>query len=423
MSVSANWSSCDWSASSYDSWIHITSGSSGSGSGSVSYSVDANNTGGFRTGSMTIAEKTFTISQTTPACTYSISPASKSFTSSGGSGSVSVSTNVSSCTWSASSNNSWIHITSGSSGSGSGSVRYSVDAATGDGRTGTMTIAGKTFTVSQTHGCTYSINSTSKSFTDSGGSGSVSVSANLSSCTWTASSNDESWIHITSGSSGSGSGTGTVVYSVDVNTGNTRTGSMIIAGGTYNVSQTGTSGPKSLPEAVDNNSLEYSTWGNKDWFGQSTTKYYDGDAAQSGDIGNGQKSVMQGTITGPGKIGFYWKVSSEESHDKLKFYIDGVWQAGISGNTDWDHKTFTIPSGYHKLRWIYAKDGSVSKNSDCGWVDKITWEPGIDSSVILESETSDDNIFKPTNNFGSTSYHTWGEKRSRVASKIFNICV
>ena len=48
------------------------------------------------------------------------------------------------------SNASFITITSGSSGSGNGTVNYSVAANTGTtSRTGTMTIAGRTFTVTQ----------------------------------------------------------------------------------------------------------------------------------------------------------------------------------------------------------------------------------------------------------------------------------
>jgi len=43
----------------------------------------------------------------------------------------------------AASNNSWIHVTSGSSGTGSGTVNYSVDAMQGLPH-GTMTIAGHT---------------------------------------------------------------------------------------------------------------------------------------------------------------------------------------------------------------------------------------------------------------------------------------
>ncbi len=84
-------------------------------------------------------------------CSYSISPTARSIGSGGGSGSVSVSAGGG-CSWTARSNNSWLHVTGGASGSGSGTVNYSVDANSGGARTGTLTIAGHTFTVSQTGG-------------------------------------------------------------------------------------------------------------------------------------------------------------------------------------------------------------------------------------------------------------------------------
>jgi hypothetical protein len=85
-----------------------------------------------------------------PTCSFTISPTSKSFTASGGTGSVSVSTPASTCAWTAASNASWITIKSGASGQGNGTVSYSVAVNTGrNTRTGTMTIAGQTFTVQQ----------------------------------------------------------------------------------------------------------------------------------------------------------------------------------------------------------------------------------------------------------------------------------
>jgi hypothetical protein len=115
----------------------------------VNYSVAANTSTSSRTGTMTIAGQTFTVNQAGTSCSYSISPTSQSFGSGGGSGSVSV-TAGSGCSWTAVSNASWITITSGSSGSGNGTVNYSVAANTStSSRTGTMTIAGQSFTVNQ----------------------------------------------------------------------------------------------------------------------------------------------------------------------------------------------------------------------------------------------------------------------------------
>jgi hypothetical protein len=54
---------CAWTATSNVSWITITAGASGSGNGAVSYSVPTNNSGGPRTGTLTVAGQTVTVTE------------------------------------------------------------------------------------------------------------------------------------------------------------------------------------------------------------------------------------------------------------------------------------------------------------------------------------------------------------------------
>jgi hypothetical protein len=56
-------SGCVWQATSNADWITITSGSNGNGSGVVGYFVAANNNAAPRTGTLTIARQTFTVTQ------------------------------------------------------------------------------------------------------------------------------------------------------------------------------------------------------------------------------------------------------------------------------------------------------------------------------------------------------------------------
>jgi hypothetical protein len=56
-------SGCNWTATSNASFITVTSGSSGSGNGTVSYSVAPNTGASQRTGTITIAGQTFTVTQ------------------------------------------------------------------------------------------------------------------------------------------------------------------------------------------------------------------------------------------------------------------------------------------------------------------------------------------------------------------------
>ncbi len=82
------------------------------------------------------------------SCTFSISPTSVTVAAAGATGTVAV-TAGSGCSWTAASNDAWITVTGGASGTGNGTVSYSVAANTASQRTGTVTIAGQTFTVTQ----------------------------------------------------------------------------------------------------------------------------------------------------------------------------------------------------------------------------------------------------------------------------------
>ncbi len=148
---------CPWTIVSTDtSWLTITSSASGAGSGNVSYSVAADTANVKRTASIFVEQSPGTASLAvtqdpgSSGCNYSLSSYSNPLGVSGGSGSFNVVATGSGCSWTATSNNSaWLHITSGSTGSGGGTVSYTVDANAGSARTGTITAAGQTFTVSE----------------------------------------------------------------------------------------------------------------------------------------------------------------------------------------------------------------------------------------------------------------------------------
>jgi len=139
---------CPWTAASQASWITVTSPASGSGATTVRFTVAAN-TAAARIGTLAIAGQTFTVNQAAPSCTYSISPTKDSFKSKGGTGTLIAVSAAAGCSWTATSNASWITITDGATGSGNGTVRFKVETNKGTQRTGTLTIAGQTFTVDQ----------------------------------------------------------------------------------------------------------------------------------------------------------------------------------------------------------------------------------------------------------------------------------
>jgi len=137
---------CEWEVSTSDGWIQLAKDA---GSGGVSFTVAANPSNTSRTGAVIVEDKTFTVVQeASNDCSYTISPLSRSFGSGGGSDTVSVDTGAG-CEWTAVADVAWIEVTAGAAGSGPGTVNYTVSANAGDVRSGTLSVAGATFTVYQ----------------------------------------------------------------------------------------------------------------------------------------------------------------------------------------------------------------------------------------------------------------------------------
>jgi uncharacterized protein (TIGR02145 family) len=90
--------------------------------------------------------------KTSPTCTFNIVPATGTFPAGGDSQVVSITVSDSSCNWTTSSSLSWVNL-SPTTGTGSGTVTVKVDKHTGTNtRTGKVTIAGKTYTITQSAG-------------------------------------------------------------------------------------------------------------------------------------------------------------------------------------------------------------------------------------------------------------------------------
>jgi glucose/arabinose dehydrogenase len=229
---------CPWTAVSNASWITVTSGASRTGTGQTVFAVAPNHQStSARVGTLTIASRTFTVTQA--GCTYTLSPTSRAVPVGGvPSAAASVSTS-SGCSWTAESHDPWIVVTSGAARTGSGQLVFRVASnhETTASRVGTLTIAGSTFTVTQA-GCSYSLTPTSRAVPAGGQAGLTLNVVAPAGCSWTATEND-AWLAITAGRSGAGNGR--VDFRVAANQGSTstRTGTLTIAGRIFTVVQPG----------------------------------------------------------------------------------------------------------------------------------------------------------------------------------------
>jgi hypothetical protein len=235
VAVTATHAECAWTTTVPNSanWITL-SPANGTGNRSVTVTVAANN-GASRQASLTIAGKTHTVSQRAGTCSFTISPATHAAPAGGESYEVSVTATHAECAWEASvpdGSSSWITLRP-ASGTGNGSVTITIAANSGASRQATLTIAGKSHTVSQAATCSFTISPATRAAPAEGESYEVSVTATDAQCAWTTEVNSN-WITL---STGSGTGSGSVTVTVAANGGLARQAQITIAGQPHSVSQ------------------------------------------------------------------------------------------------------------------------------------------------------------------------------------------
>ena len=92
-------------------------------------------------------------------------------------------------------------------------------------------------------------------------------------------------------------------------------------------------------------------------------------------------------VTQPDSIRFRYRVSSEDGYDKFRFYIDGNEKLSASGQGSWTSAAVPVSAGSHVFKFAYEKDYSVSRYSDCAWIDNIVLPPAI-TPVVFQTDTT-----------------------------------
>ncbi len=113
------------------------------------------------------------------------------------------------------------------------------------------------------------------------------------------------------------------------------------------------------------------------WTVQGSQKFSGTYAAKSGNIGNNASTSLNipVIVSSAGEIMFYYKVSSENNYDWLRFYIDGQQQGQWSGEAGWALASFPVSAGSHTFTWTYSKDVYGTSGSDSAWLDHIIFPP------------------------------------------------
>jgi hypothetical protein len=295
---------CTWTAEATDSWLSITGGRSGQGNGTVEFAVSANADPVARTAGIMLNGSRAQVAQAASECRYTLAANSTSLGQGGGTGSVDVRASSALCTWTAASNADWIAVTSGANGKGSATVSFTVAPSTGPPRSGTLTIAGLSFEVTQAEGCTYAVAPLTFAAGAAGATSAVTVTAPAG-CPWTASSSVP-WIAIMAGASGSGPGS--VMFTVAPATGPSRTGTIVVAGQTVTIVQgegcTFAISPEtqSVPASGGEGSVSVTAPPGCAWTAASGAPWITIASGASGS-GNGGVSFKVAATTGPARTG------------------------------------------------------------------------------------------------------------------------
>ncbi len=160
-----------------------------------------------------------------------------------------------------------------------------------------------------------------------------------------------------------------------------------------------------LPVALDQPSLTFTTGGDNGavWFATNDYVKVGTHATRCLSPGQGTRTNpirsvwMETTVTGAGTVAFWWKVDCDYDltgacdWDRLMYFVDGVEQGRIDGDTDWTLCTVELASeGEHTIRWVYQKDNYADERdcADTAWVDGLVWTPaGRDDEPITATIT------------------------------------
>ena len=222
-----------WTATTDSNWITVFT-QSGNGAGTVAYLASSNFTADTRQGKILINDKVHTVTQN--GYESSISPTTADFDENGGSGSIAV-TVGDGVSWSASSEVDWLEV-SADSGISDGSITFTAAAYEGvQPRVGSITVAGKIFTVTQT-GTQLAVKPTSKKVSyQATAIPNIGVEA-LAGTSWTVKSN-VSWLSIVD--AGRGFGDSAITIGVGENPSYLeRVGTVSIGSKVFTVTQEGT---------------------------------------------------------------------------------------------------------------------------------------------------------------------------------------
>jgi internalin A len=120
--------------------------------------------------------------------------------------------------------------------------------------------------------------------------------------------------------------------------------------------------------------LIWQTGGNAPWYGQTNVSRQGSAAAQSGSVGSSEESWLETTLTGPGILTFWWKMTVGDYGNYVSFTTSRGGQLYLERTANWRKSTVSIPAGECVLDWRYMANYGADPTDAC-WLDQVSFVP------------------------------------------------
>ena len=175
-------------------------------------------------------------------------------------------------------------------------------------------------------------------------------------------------------------------------------------------------------ETGDFSKFEWQQGGDAPWTISSETPFEGTWCAKSGPIADSQRSDLFITLTTVGNdtIHFARKVSSEDTYDFLRFYVDNVLKGEWSGEKDWSTVSYALNEGDHTLLWSYEKDYSMSSGDDCSWIDNIVFPTTTVAVKVINQHLKNEIVVYPNPGNGLFFINLTEPAKGKINLMVFN---
>ncbi len=166
--------------------------------------------------------------------------------------------------------------------------------------------------------------------------------------------------------------------------------------------------PHTYEDALDSRDITWESGGDAVWVVPSATTHDGIDAATSGEVIDGGRSILTATFTGPRVLTWWWKLDNSDLAN-VEVYLDGDidfgdgLEDGLWETTDWTQAMLKIDGDdKHRVDFVFWNFGTSFNKADAAYLDQVTWatdtEPPVPYSWLIDNgivdPDADDAVFE-----------------------------